>query len=123
MKNQGIIHFSDIEPEIGVRYPDEERRIKGAPRRTTYNYFANDTDGLSAGTWSADEGAYRIALEETKHEFFHILTGRISITSEDGESTWTFGPGETGIIPPGFRGVFEIIEAASKFYVVTERKE
>lgn len=37
MKNRGIIHFSDIEPEIGVRYPDEERRIKGAPRRTTYN--------------------------------------------------------------------------------------
>jgi uncharacterized cupin superfamily protein len=78
--------------------------------------------GVRSGTWSAETGSYRIELDENKHEFFHILTGKVEISNEDGSTTLAYGPGDTGVIPPGFKGVFDIVEPASKFWVVTERR-
>lgn len=72
-------------------------------------------------TWSAGTGSYRIELADSKHEPFHILTGRVSISLPDGSEGVSYGPGDTGIIPPGFKGIFEIVEPASKFQVVTDR--
>jgi uncharacterized cupin superfamily protein len=116
-----IINFTDIQPATSEQFPLPERRIKGNPRRVTKEYFANDLHGVRAGTWEAETGAYRIALESSKHEFFHILTGKVAISLPDGSGTVAYSAGDTGIIPPGFEGIFEIVEPASKFWVVTER--
>ena len=115
------ISFADLQPKITEHYPDEDKRLKGKPLRTSAEYFANAEFGVRSGTWKATEGAYRIALAATKHEFFHILTGRVTITGPAGENAKSYGPGDTGIIPPGFEGIFEIVEPASKFWVVTEK--
>ena len=32
-----------------------------------------------------------------------------------------FGPGEAAVIPAGFRGVFEVVEAVEKYYVIVTR--
>jgi uncharacterized cupin superfamily protein len=115
------IHFNALQPEITVQHPDPDKRIKGNPKRTAREYFANDVHGVRAGTWEAEEGAYRIALAADKHEFFHIISGRVAISAPDGSGTVRYAAGDTGVIPPGFQGIFEIEEAASKFWVVTER--
>lgn len=120
MQNNQITRFSDITPETTSQHPDEANRIKGNPLRIAREYFANDTHGVRAGTWEAGEGVYRIALGADKHELFHILTGRVIISEPDGANPRQFVAGDTGVIPPGFKGIFEIVEAASKFWVVTE---
>jgi uncharacterized cupin superfamily protein len=121
MTIQGILSFTDIEPTVRDHYPDAENRVKGTPLRTTKSYFANEAHGVTSGIWNAEVGAYKIYLVETKHEFFHIISGRVQIEDAQTGKVTQFGPGEVGIIPPGFRGIFEILEAASKFWVVTER--
>jgi len=118
---QAAIHFSHILPAVTVAHPDEDKRIKGNPERTAREYFANELHGVRAGTWSAGEGSYRIALDENKHEFFHIISGRVTISAQDGSQPVRYAAGDTGVITPGFKGIFEIEEAASKFWVVTER--
>lgn len=121
MTTATIIRYADIQPEITIRQPDPEMRIKGAPQRTTRSYFVDEAFGLRSGTWSAETGAYRISMPASKHEFFHILTGTVQISCDNTGVVKSFGPGDTGIIPPGFCGIFEIIENASKFYVVADR--
>ncbi|WP_220476917.1 cupin domain-containing protein [Massilia cavernae] len=116
-----MIRFNDIEPKITEQFPDEDKRIKGKPLRTSQEYFANAVHGVRAGTWKAEAGSYRIELADTKHEFFHILTGKVQIALPDGSGVKEYAAGDTGIIPPGFKGIFEIVVPASKFWVVTER--
>ena len=115
-----VIHFADITPHTTAQHPDADKRLKGNPLRTAREYFANDVHGVRAGTWDAGPGAYRIALGADKHELFHMLTGRVVISNPDGGNAREFVAGDTGVIPPGFAGIFEIIEDASKFWVVTE---
>ncbi|WP_211465568.1 cupin domain-containing protein [Collimonas silvisoli] len=121
MTTATIISYAEIQPVITVRQPDPEMRVKGAPNRTTLSYFADPAFGLSSGIWSAETGAYKISMAASKHEFFHILTGKVEISCDSTGAVKSYGPGDTGIIPPGFSGMFEIIEDASKFYVVTDR--
>jgi uncharacterized cupin superfamily protein len=115
-----IISFADLQPVKTVRQPDPDMRISGAPDRTTLNYFEDIDYGLRSGTWSAGPGAYRVQMPAAKHEFFHVLSGLIRISCDDTGTVRQFAPGETGIMPPGFKGIFEIVEAASKFYVVID---
>lgn len=121
MTNQAMLHFGEITATTNEHFPDEDKRIKGKPRRVTSEYFNNAEHGVRAGTWSAEAGSYRVELAASKHEFFHILTGRVQVSQPDGSDPKCYGPGDTGIIPPGFKGIFEIVEPASKFWVVTER--
>ncbi|MEM4989260.1 cupin domain-containing protein [Collimonas sp. H4R21] len=121
MTTATIISYAEIQPDISVRQPDPEMRVKGAPQRTTRSYFVDPSFGLSSGIWSAETGAYKISMATSKHEFFHILTGKVEISCDSTGAVKSFGPGDTGIIPPGFTGMFEIVESASKFYVVTDR--
>lgn len=121
MTNTPAIRFSDLTPKITEHFPDEDKRITGKPLRISNEYFANLEFGVRSGTWSAPAGSYRLELADSKHEFFHILTGRVLISLPDGSEAVSYGAGDTGIIPPGFKGIFEIVEPASKFWVVTDR--
>ncbi|MBB3213867.1 hypothetical protein FHW67_003173 [Herbaspirillum sp. Sphag1AN] len=121
MTQATVLHFAEIKPTITTRQPDPEMRIEGAPERETQSRFLAPAFGLSSGTWSAGVGAYRIAMPDSKHEFFHILTGKVAISCDETGAVKHFGPGDTGIIQPGFKGIFRIVEDASKLYVVTDR--
>lgn len=103
-------------PEFDRPRPD--RLVSGNPLRTTCNHYGHA--GLSAGIWSCEVGAWRIAFAEGKDEFFHVLEGRIRITDEDGLAR-EFGPGDACVIPGGFNGLFEVLEPVRKHYVVMDR--
>ncbi|THF67392.1 DUF861 domain-containing protein [Pseudothauera nasutitermitis] len=98
--------------------PRPERLERGNPLRTTWNHF--ERDGMSAGTWSCEPGAWRIAFVEGTDEFFHVLAGRLRITDAAGEAR-EFGPGEACVIPSGFQGLFEVLEPVTKHYVFVRR--
>ena len=98
--------------------PRPERLVAGNPLRTTWNHF--ERDGMLAGVWACEVGAWRIAFADNKDEFFHVLEGRIRIIDDDGASR-EFGPGDAGVIPAGFTGLFEVLEPVRKHYVLMER--
>ncbi|MBC9072494.1 DUF861 domain-containing protein [Thauera sp. CAU 1555] len=103
-------------PEFDRPRPD--RLVAGNPLRTTREHF--ERDGMSAGTWSCEPGAWRIAFAEGTDEFFHVISGRIRITDEAGTAR-EFGPGEACVIPSGFTGLFEVLEPVTKHYVFMRR--
>ena len=103
-------------PEID--YPRPDRLVSGNPTRTTWNHY--ETDGVSAGLWECEPGAWRIAFADDKDEFFHVISGRIRISDEAGVAR-EFGPGDAAVIPAGFTGLFEVLEHVRKHYVIIDR--
>lgn len=98
--------------------PRPDRLVSGNPLRTTWNHYAHA--GVSAGIWSCEVGAWRIAFADGKDEFFHVLEGRIRITDEAGNAK-EFGPGDACVIPEGFTGLFEVLAPVKKHYVIVDR--
>lgn len=116
---QIIAITSDVAPPV-IDYPKPERLLDGNPQRLTWNSF-DSADGLcSAGIWACETGAWRIVFAEGKEEFFCVISGRVRLSNEAGDS-WEFGPGEAAVIPAGFRGEFRVLEPVRKYYVIIER--
>lgn len=111
--------FSRCSPPPVFDHPRPERLVAGNPRRTTREFFNSADATRSAGIWSCEPGAWRIAFADGKDEFFCVIEGRLRITASDGQ-TAEFGPGEAGVIPSGFSGTFEVLSPVRKYYVVME---
>lgn len=109
--------FALAETDVVYDRPRPERLLAGNPLRSTWNHF--ERDGFSAGLWSCEAGAWRIAFDEGKDEFFHVIEGRIRIIDDLG-TVREFGPGDACVIPAGFTGVFEVLEPVKKHYVLRE---
>jgi len=116
-----IIAFSQATTPAETDYPREARRITGKPLRTTWNHFSNPSGEVHAGVWGCEIGSWRIEFGDTEDEFFFVTEGRCRITDESGKAVEA-GPGESLVIPAGFRGTFEVLEPMKKHYVIVERK-
>ena len=110
--------FADPAPNPEVDYPKPERLIAGNPKRTTWNRY--EDRGVFMGEWACEVGHWKIAFGPHKHEFFHVLSGRCRIADADGHAR-EYGPGDAGVIPAGFAGSFEVLEAVRKRYVIVDR--
>lgn len=115
-----LIAFTDPAPAAVEDRPAAGRAIGQAPRRLTAERYAAEDGALSIGDWACEPGAWRIRFHPGRHEFFHVLEGRIRITDEAGTAR-EFGPGDACVIPAGFAGVFEVLEAVKKRYVMLDR--
>jgi uncharacterized cupin superfamily protein len=106
------ISITGIEAEDGAPSPD--RVISGEPTFRTWN--AEEADGgLYAGIWEASPGKWRIEYDEW--EFCHILSG-VSIVTEDGGEARTVRQGDSFVLRPGFKGIWEVVETTRKEYVI-----
>lgn len=101
-------------------YPRPERLQRGNPRRLTQTCYTSADQLVSSGIWSCEPGAWKIHFAEDKEEFFCVLSGRVRLHDESGQHV-DIGPGEAAVIPPGFRGCFDVLEAVRKYFVVIER--
>jgi hypothetical protein len=116
-----IIHFSHQATEAEHDHPREARRLQGNPLRTTWNHFTNQSGEVFAGVWASEVGSWRIEFGDKEDEFFFVTEGRCRIVDDAGKAVEA-GPGESLVIPAGFKGVFEVIEPMKKHYVIIERK-
>jgi uncharacterized cupin superfamily protein len=114
-----IIGFTSL-PAPEPSQPAVERCLEGAPRQNIWNVYSDPSAQFHAGRWSSDRGAWRVHY--TEHEFCHLLAGRVRISSESG-SVRSFEPGDSFVIPAGFRGVWTVEEPATKIYVIFEPRE
>ena len=67
------------------------------------------------GTWTSEVGAWRIDYDVW--EYVRMIEGRCALVAEDG-SRAEYGPGESFIIPKGFRGTWETLAPLRKEYVI-----
>src|ERR1700732_3557296 len=100
--------------------PEAQRVLAGSPAFTVWNHYSDPTQQFFAGVWAATCG--RWGVRYTEHEFCHLLSGRVVLTSEAGERM-EFGPGASFIIPAGFVGTWEVIEECRKVYAIFEPRE
>ncbi|WP_019447927.1 cupin domain-containing protein [Cupriavidus sp. BIS7] len=108
------------EPAPSHDNPRPDRLVKGNPDRTTWTHYSANQGDFDCGIWACEPGAWRIAFPAGKEEFFHVVSGRLRITSHTGDAR-EFGPGDACVIPAGFEGVFEVIEPVRKYFVVIDR--
>lgn len=102
----------DIAPEESSPPPD--RVLAGDPRFKVWDAERTDR-GLHAGIWECTPGKWEISYDEW--EYFHILEGVTVLTPEGGEPI-RLGPGDSYILRPGFKGIWEVVETTRKEYVV-----
>lgn len=114
-----LIDFQTQPPEPAYDHPRPDRLVEGNPLRSTWMRHSNPNSGMDCGTWACEPGAWRIAFAPNKEEFFHVLEGRIRITDATGHAK-EFAAGEAAVIPAGFTGTFEVLEAVRKHFVVVE---
>lgn len=114
-----LIDFSDPPPAPEADRPSPQRSIGTPPLRTTWERYAAPSESLSIGEWACEPGTWTIAFHAHRHEFFHVLEGRLRIHDDRGAFR-EFGPGDACVIPAGFRGRFEVLETVRKRYVMID---
>lgn len=102
---------SAVEPE--VERPNPEKVVSGNPVHTTWNI--EDDNGLYCGIWQSTPGAWQV--EYTEWEYIRILSGHSVLRGDDGTKT-ELKAGDSFIIRPGFKGVWEVVETTVKDYVI-----
>ena len=102
---------ADIAP--AVSRPDPAKLLSGDPVHTTWNL--EDRDGLFCGIWQSTPGAWRISYDEW--EYCRILAG-VSVITGTGGTTHRISTGDSFILRPGFRGIWEVLETTIKDYVI-----
>lgn len=116
-----IIAFGAQQTTPEHDYPKPDRLIAGNPKRTTWNHYMNESGEVFAGEWASEKGAWRIEMGPREEEFFFVTEGRCRLTSEAGIAAEA-GPGESLVIPAGFKGIFEVLGAMHKHYMIVDRK-
>lgn len=116
---ENIVDFSqaNVEP---LRYlPAQEKILKGNPEQTLYNHYNSPCNQFNAGVWEGEVGQW--AVNYTEHEYCEIVQGVSVLRDEDGNAK-TLRAGDRFVIPAGFKGTWEVLEACRKVYVVFDQE-
>lgn len=111
-----IIDFRDAGSPVDAPF-EVARILDGAPRATIDNRYSDPTQRFHCGTWTSTPGRWRVSY--TEHEFCYLLAGRVRLTASDGAAC-EFKAGDAFVIPAGFTGTWETLEAARKHYAILE---
>ena len=78
--------------------------------------------GVSVGSWSCTEGGWGSPAPRPTTECFLMLAGKGSVDDADG-TKHTFGPGDLVVLPKGWCGRWDVIDAIHKVWVVHDHAE
>ena len=118
MSNMYLAGQGILKSDITVDYPRTERLVKGNPKRLTESLYEHPN--MNCGIWQCEVGAWNIVFAANKQEFFYVLAGRVRLHDRDAQSFVEIKAGNAGVIPPGFVGTFEVVEAVKKYFVVVD---
>lgn len=97
-----------------------DRVISGKPMESVENLFTNTKENFFCGVWSSTEGKWN--LNYTEDEFCYLISGRAVLTDEEGHQE-ILSAGDAFVIPAGYKGSWETIGHAKKFYAIYEESE
>ena len=92
-----------------------ERLRDGQPTAKVRNDYSAADGHFDAGVWESTPGRWRVSY--TEHEICVMLAGRVRLIGADGDVT-EFRAGDTFVVPAGFEGEWETVEATRKLYVI-----
>jgi uncharacterized protein len=75
-----------------------------------------DGAGGSTGFWECSEGTFT-SVRDGYSEVCQIVSGSVTIHT-DGADPFTLAPGDTVVLPDGWRGSWEVHQAVRKLYVM-----
>ncbi|MGW4470737.1 cupin domain-containing protein [Nonomuraea sp. NPDC004354] len=74
--------------------------------------------GAETGVWECEPGTFT-AVRDGFHEICQILTGRATLTADDGQVT-ELVPGSTVVLNDGWKGTWVVHETMRKIYVTID---
>ncbi|MDR6606021.1 cupin domain-containing protein [Pseudomonas synxantha] len=119
MNIQNVVDFSQATTAAERYRPDPTKVLKGDPEQAVYNHYNSPCGQLSAGVWEGAVGQWTVNF--TEHEYCEIVQGVSVLRDLDGNAK-TLRVGDRFVIPAGFRGTWEVLEACRKIYVAFEQK-
>jgi uncharacterized protein len=120
--------MSDLKAVVnGIGMDEEELRAKQLSEPTAHplategdpheSYFSTYIDGQTeVGIWECTPGRFP-GTKEGVNEVMHLLSGRATITDEDG-TEHELGPGTMFILLDGWRGEWVVHETLRKVYSI-----
>lgn len=104
--------------DVSIDYPRPDRLVQGNPQRLTFSLYEHPH--MNCGIWQCEVGAWNIQFADNKQEFFQVIEGVVRLHDRETQTFVEITAGDAGVIPPGFVGTFEVVEAVKKYYVVVE---
>lgn len=102
------IDLGDYSPKITTLTPGQ--------MESSQLLWASDDRTVSIGLWECTSGTFT-ADRNNASEFCYFLQGRIVMTHSDG-SRRELGPGDSILLPRGWKGTWEIVEHTRKIYAM-----
>ena len=115
-----LIDFKTLNPERHHYLPAAERILEGEPKQSVEAFYQSPCSQFQCGQWSGAPGIWRVHY--TEHEYCEILEG-VSIITEEGGAPKRVSAGDRFVIPAGFVGTWQVLEACKKIYVMFEAKD
>jgi uncharacterized protein len=94
-----------------------EKLIEGNPQQSLWMHYTDPTGQFFTGIWHSEPGKWKIAY--TEEEYCLMLAGTSIITDTAGVAN-TVTAGESFVMPKGFVGTWEVVEATTKRFVIYE---
>jgi uncharacterized cupin superfamily protein len=118
MSIESIVDFSQASTTAERYRPAPEKILKGDPEQTIFNHYNSPCGQLSAGVWEGEIGQWLVSY--TEHEYCEIVQG-VSVLRDGNGNSKTVRAGDRFVIPAGFKGTWEVLEACRKVYVAFEK--
>ncbi len=99
--------------------PAPEKILKGDPKQSVRNHYGSPCGQFNAGIWEGAVGQWTVNY--TEHEYCEIIQG-VSVLRDRHGNAKTVRAGDRFVIPAGFQGTWEVLEACRKVYVIFEAK-
>jgi uncharacterized cupin superfamily protein len=100
-------------------YLAAEKLISGNPKQTLWQEYGDPSGQFFTGVWQSEAGKWHVRY--TEEEYCHLLRG-VSIITDSAGNAHTLRAGDQFVIPRGFVGTWEVVEATTKTYVIFEAK-
>jgi uncharacterized cupin superfamily protein len=109
-----------VSPSLEGKTSDKiaaDRVISGAPSERLNNVFTNTKENFFCGVWESTTGKWNLSY--TEDEFCYLIEGKAILTDSEGYAEH-INPGDGFVIPAGYKGTWETIGSAKKFYSIYE---
>ncbi|KAB1590560.1 cupin domain-containing protein [Burkholderia cepacia] len=87
--------------------------LDGNPLQTLSHHYISSCGQFSCGIWECTPGRWTIEYDES--EYCEMLSGVAIVRDADGRER-VLRAGDRFVIPPGFRGTWEVVETCRKIY-------
>jgi uncharacterized cupin superfamily protein len=112
-----VISFQEPGAPLESFRPAADRILAGDPAQQAAILFSSEDGRFTSGVWSCEPGSWRVVF--TENEFCHLLEGVVTVIGDDG-SRRTFRAGDAFATRAGFTGIWEVTEAARKWFACYE---